>query len=466
MSPPPLVVAVASAGWTTAGEKGGATLVGLALAGFVLMAGLVAVDVGALVGARAAAQTAADLAALAALSPQTGTVAGSAQSWGEARAAGIAAANGAELVACACSGVEAVVRVRRRLRLVPGGLSVSVGASARAVLAKPPASRATVRAVDLLRVVDGEIWRSVSEASPRARAPADLRANASAAAAAAVLFGASVVAVRVAVRDVPPVSLAVLRFGLGGLLLAGILLVVAPRSLRARWERLPRFALLGLVLFVLFPLTFNVGLRYTEASRGAVMLATMPIWSALLGRVVGERLTRLQVVGVALSVVGIGVAFVEPGRAVGGDAMRLVGDGLLLLTGLLGAVYGLLAKRVLAVDSPATVTTWAMLFGAVLLLPVAVVEGLFPAIGRLDGQLLGVVVFLGVLGGAAAFLLWTWALSRLTPTQVAVYVNLNPVVAALLGVVLLGERRSGLFLLGFTAVVAGVVLVNWPGRRT
>jgi drug/metabolite transporter (DMT)-like permease len=292
-----------------------------------------------------------------------------------------------------------------------------------------------------------------------------LRANASAAAA-AVLFGASVVAVRVAVRDVPPVSLAVLRFGLGGLLLAGILLVVAPRSLRTRWERLPRFGLLGLVLFVLFPLTFNVGLRYTEASRGAIMLATMPIWSALLGRVVGERLTRHQVVGVALSVVGIGIAFVDPGRAVEGDAMRLVGDALLLLTGLLGAVYGLLAKRVLAVDSPATVTTWAMLFGAVLLLPVAVVEGLVPAIGRLDGQLLGVVVFLGVLGGAAAFLLWTWALSRLTPTQVAVYVNLNPVVAALLGVVLLGERRSGLFLLGFAAVVAGVLLVNWPGRRT
>jgi drug/metabolite transporter (DMT)-like permease len=295
--------------------------------------------------------------------------------------------------------------------------------------------------------------------------PADLGANASAAAA-AVLFGASVVAIRVAVRDVPPVSLAVLRFGLGGLLLAGILLVVAPRSLRTRWERLPWFGLLGLVLFVLFPVTFNVGLRYTEASRGAVMLATMPIWSALLGQVVGERLTRLQVVGVALSVVGIGVAFVEPGRAVGGDAMGLVGDGLLLLTGLLGAVYGLLAKRVLAVDSPATVTTWAMLFGAALLLPVALVEGLVPAIGRLDGQLLGIVVFLGVLGGAAAFLLWTWALSRLTPTQVAVYVNLNPVVAALLGVVLLGERRSGLFLFGFAAVVAGVLLVNWPGRRT
>ena len=68
-------------------------------------------------------------------------------------------------------------------------------------------------------------------------------------------------------------------------------------------------------------------------------------------------------------------------------------------------------------------------------------------------------------GGAAAFLLWTWALSRITPTQVAGYVNLNPIVAALLAILLLGERRSALFLLGFAAVVTGVLLVNWPGDR-
>jgi len=74
-------------------------------------------------------------------------------------------------------------------------------------------------------------------------------------------------------------------------------------------------------------------------------------------------------------------------------------------------------------------------------------------------------VFLGVLGGSAAFLLWTWALSRLTPTQVAVYVNLNPIVAALLAILLLGERRSLLFVAGFLAVVTGVLLVNWPADR-
>jgi drug/metabolite transporter (DMT)-like permease len=309
------------------------------------------------------------------------------------------------------------------------------------------------------------IWRSVPVIRPAAERRADLHANASAAMA-AVLFGASVVAVRVAVRDVPPISLAVLRIGQGGLLLAGILLVVAPQRLRVRWERLRLFALLGLMLFALFPLTFNIGLRYTEASRGAVMLATMPIWSALLGRVAGERLAGRQAAGVGVSVVGIGLAFVEPGRVIGPGAMSLVGDGLLLLTGLLGALYGLIAKRVLAVDNAATLTTYAMLFGALALLPAAVVEGVVPAIGDLTWRLLGLVVFLGVLGGSVAFLLWTWALSRLTPTQVAVYVNLNPIMAALLAILLLGERRSALFLVGFAAVVSGVLLVNWPARRT
>jgi drug/metabolite transporter (DMT)-like permease len=302
----------------------------------------------------------------------------------------------------------------------------------------------------------GNVW-----SVPRGlAASAELRAYASAA-------GASVVAVRVAVREVPPFSLAVLRFGQGALLLllVGALLVVAPGLLRVHRERVRWLGMLGLVLFTLFPLTFNFGLRFTEASRGALMLATMPIWSALLGRVAGERLTRGQVAGSCCRWWGsVSRSSSRAGRSLAGQ--RPVGDGLLLLTGLLGALYGLIAKRILAVDSAATVTTYAMLIGTVLLLPLALVEGLVSAIGRLDGQVLGLVVFLGVLGGAAAFLLWTWALSRLTPTQVAVYVNLNPIVAALLGVLLLGERRSGLFLLGFAAVVTGVLLVNWPGRRT
>lgn len=295
----------------------------------------------------------------------------------------------------------------------------------------------------------------------QATARAGLDANAGAATA-AVLFGASVVAVRVAVQDIPPLSLAVLRVGQAAVLLFGALLLVAPARLRVQRGRLPLLVLLGAVLFTLFPITFNAGLRWTEASRGALMLATMPLWSIWLAhRAAGERLAGRQLAGVVVSVLGIALAFVEP-RALHGSVRALAGDGLLLVTALLGALYGVLAKRALARDPAVTVTAYAMLFGAVLLTPAAFVEGLLPAIGRLDGRLLALVIFLGVPGGALAFFLWTWALSRLTPTQVAVYVNLNPVVAALLGIWLLGERRSWAFVLGFAAVVAGVGLVNWP----
>jgi hypothetical protein len=251
-----VAVARANRGGWLAAETGGATLVGIALAGFVLMVGVVAVDVAALAGVRAAAQTAADMAALAALAPAVepppgrerehqrqpepgsptsrpdrrttptataqseGADAFRASAWAEgadaarahasrasawvqgreaarvaaqtegpvaslgtglgsgwsasraaarsegwwsasreatpgrgldtsgtgdqardghaSRAADIAMANGAELVACDCSAVQAVVRVRRLVRLVPGGLTVSVTARARAVLGRPP----------------------------------------------------------------------------------------------------------------------------------------------------------------------------------------------------------------------------------------------------------------------------------------------------------------------------------------
>jgi secretion/DNA translocation related TadE-like protein len=115
------------------GELGGASLVALALTAFLLLAGLLAVDVGALAGAKAAAQTAADMAALAALTPGGDPA--------TANAAVIASANGAELVACDCSAVQAVVTVRRRVALVPTGLSVRVTARARAVLAARPEPR-------------------------------------------------------------------------------------------------------------------------------------------------------------------------------------------------------------------------------------------------------------------------------------------------------------------------------------
>jgi drug/metabolite transporter (DMT)-like permease len=284
---------------------------------------------------------------------------------------------------------------------------------------------------------------------------------------AAVLFGSSVVAVRVAVQEVPPLSLAVIRFGQGGLLLVFVLLLVGAREqLRVKWHDLPLLLLLGAVLFTVFPVTFNASLRLIEASRGALLLATIPLWSALLARIArSERLVPRQVVGVFLSLGGVGLALADRGLGWQGGLGSLVGDGLMLVTALCGAAYGVLSQRAFARYNALTVTTYAMVLGTLLLLPAALAEGLVGVLPQLDRQTVALLVFLGVFGGALGFLLWTFALTRLTPTQVAVYINLNPLVAMVLAAALLAERLTIIFVAGFGAVLLGVLMVNWP-RRT
>ena len=133
----------------------------------------------------------------------------------------------------------------------------------------------------------------------------------------------------------------------------------------------------------------------------------------------------------------------------------------MLVTALCGATYAVLAQRAFARYDALTVTTYAMVLGTLLLPPAALV-GVFP---HLDPKTVALLAFLGVLGGALGFFLLTFALTRLTPTQVAVYINLNPLVAMLLAAALLAERLTIAFAAGFGVVLVGVLLVNWP-RRT
>jgi drug/metabolite transporter (DMT)-like permease len=263
----------------------------------------------------------------------------------------------------------------------------------------------------------------------------------------------------VAVEEIPPLDLAVLRFGQGGTILLLVLIVRSPEQLRVDWRDIPFLALLGAIFFSAFPVSFNTALQFTEASRGAAVLATFPAWSIILGRYfAGERLRPRQVAGVALTIVGVGVA-IGSASAGAGNRDALIGDALMLLTAFLGALYGVLAKRVLTTYPALTVTTYAMVIGTLLLLPAAL-HGGFTGPDGLDGSALLLVLSLGIFAGALGFFLWTSALSRLSPTRVAVYANLNPMVAAFLGVLLLSEQADPVFFIGFVTVVAGVYLVN------
>jgi drug/metabolite transporter (DMT)-like permease len=278
---------------------------------------------------------------------------------------------------------------------------------------------------------------------------------------AAILFGASVVAVRIAVRDVPPLTLALLRFGQGSLVLLIALATFRRDLFRVDRSDLPYLGLLGVIFFAVFPVTFNAGMRYVDASHGALLLATMPLWTLMLARLVArERLSARQITGVVMSMAGVAIVMADRSAAAAGTSTSLKGNVLLIATAICGATYNVLAKRMVSRYAGLTVTFYAMLIGTVFLAPAPFIETA-PRLDTLGGETLAMVVFLGVFGGAVSFSLWTSALRRLSPTQVAVYINLNPISATLLAAVMLHERLSLTFVLGFLAVAAGVMIVNW-----
>lgn len=282
---------------------------------------------------------------------------------------------------------------------------------------------------------------------------------------ASILAGASVVATRAVVQDVPPLSLAVLRFGQGGLLLGVCLVLLAPGMLRVRPQDIRFLVFLGVLLYALFPLCFNAGLRLTEASRGAIILATIPVWTALLaGRIGQEHLSRRQGIGLVLTMIGVSIAVAGRGRLWQGETQMLLGDALILVAALCGAAYSVLAKRAYEHYSALSITAYGMLAGTVILLPAALLEGLVPTTGALTGRSLALVLFLGILGGALLWYLFAFALGKLSPTQVVVYINLNPLTAMILAVAFLDEPVTAPLAMGLAVVLCGVLLVNWPSR--
>lgn len=279
------------------------------------------------------------------------------------------------------------------------------------------------------------------------------------------LVGAAVVATRTAVKEIDPIGLAFLRYGQGALVLFAWLVLFTGTPIRVRSSEFRAFAELGLLMFALFPVLFNTALRFTTASRGAVILATMPLWGAFLARkYTGEQLRTMQIAGVLLSFTGIVVVFAESGLGVGGSGRIAAGNLLMLLTALVGGVYAVRAKPVMSRYSPMQVTAYAMLAGALVLFVPALAEGLPGQLRHASRDTLLLVLYLGTLGGAIAFWMFAYTLARLSPTQALVYINMNPVVATIFASVFLDEPLTTAFGIGFIMVIAGLLLTNLPQR--
>lgn len=283
-----------------------------------------------------------------------------------------------------------------------------------------------------------------------------------AAALAAISAGASVVATRMLVQEVDPVAAAFLRYAIAAPCMLPFLLgrnraqKLGPRDLAA-------IAALGALFFGLFPWAFSAALEHTTAARGSVGLATIPIVTLLLASAFGfERFTSMKALSTVLAFAGVAIAF-GPAILAGtvGDNV-LFGDSLMMLAVLCGAGYSALARPFLMRHGPLFVTALGMLFGLALLAPLTWLSDSAPDLAALSGNGWISAAFLGTVGGALQFALYSFALKWIAPSRTAIYLTLNPISAMALAALLLGEAVTWELIAGFVLVSSAIVLANRP----
>lgn len=276
---------------------------------------------------------------------------------------------------------------------------------------------------------------------------------------AALFAGTSVAVTRFAVGEIDPVTLALYRYAIAMICLLPALPFVWPKACVPAAD-VVTIALLGAVFFGFFPWAFSAALQYTTAARGAIGIATIPIQTLIVAAISGhEPLTRRNLLSVALGFAGIATVF-GPEAFRGEVSRHWLGDGLMLLGALSAAIYSVFGRPVFGRHGAMFVMVLAVFFGLLTLTLLATASSIltsWPTFGR-SGWI--AVIFLGTLGAAVQFSLFTWALRWLPPSRVVIYLMLNPIVAILLASLFLGEAVTPVLIVGLMLVIGGIFVAN------
>jgi drug/metabolite transporter (DMT)-like permease len=275
----------------------------------------------------------------------------------------------------------------------------------------------------------------------------------------AVLWGLSFLSIKVAVVEIPPMTMAVARFVVACAVLP-VVARLAGESLRVAAADLPVLALGGITGVTLYFFGENHGVALLSASESSLIISFIPVLAVLAERVFqGVRLGARVYLGAVLSTAGV---ILIAARSLGTTSSRM-GYLFMLVAILAWVVYGQVTRKVGKRYGLITVSFWQCLFGLIGCVPFALTES---AAWRVPGPAAVLnVVFLGVFCSAAGYWLYIATLNAMGSGKASVYLNLIPLVAVAASYLILGERLGLMQLLGGAVVVAGVFLATAPVAR-
>lgn len=283
------------------------------------------------------------------------------------------------------------------------------------------------------------------------------------AALAAVIWSGNFIAARGVIKQIPPVSLAFYRW----LTAALIIFPFAVKQCRSEWKVVRRSwhylfwaSLTGITLFNTF---VYIGAHYTSAINLALIgTTTSPIIAIVLAKLfLKENIGRLKIAGMVLCISGV-IFLLSRGSIQNLLSFHFTkGDGWILLAAFSFAVYNTLVRKKPSGISPVNYLFIIFCFGTLLLFPFYLWEIAHTSPVQWNGNLLLIILYLGLGASVICFLCWNIAISKLGAGRTALFGNLIPVFSSAEAALLLGEQFTWVHLLSMLLVFAGILLANW-----
>jgi drug/metabolite transporter (DMT)-like permease len=280
-----------------------------------------------------------------------------------------------------------------------------------------------------------------------------------------VFWAGNFIVVKGAIGIVPPIAFTFLRY-----VLAAVTLLVLLRWREGAF-RLPRgdvvrIAVLGGVGFGCYQLIWPVALQTIPAGDSALLIATTPVITALLAVATGADVANpVKLIGALVSFVGVALVIaagqgVDLGVSLGGDLLTLV-------AALCWAIYTVFGADVLRRHSPLVATTWAIVFGTLVMAPVGIAQLATMDLSLIGPSIILAVVYAGTMAAGISNVVVFHGLKLLGPTRVTAFQFLVPPLAVVLAAIFLGEAIRPVQVAGGAIILAGIALLRsgaWPGR--
>lgn len=269
---------------------------------------------------------------------------------------------------------------------------------------------------------------------------------------------------KIALSEMPVATMVLFRFVFACAGLLPVIFFHRPHFAGTEWGWVLAASLLGVP--VQYLVQFK-GLSLTTVSHASLMVGTLPMLLAIAAVLFsGERLHGGGWLALAASTVGAALIALSSKGASGPAHASIRGDLLVVLSMFAAIAWILISKRLMRMHSPMIVTAFVYWIGMLLLAAVVVTTFRVPSLHYSTRAWIAVAEQ-GLLATASTTLLWNWGLKRVPASQAGIFVNLEPLVGAMLGLALLHEALGIIALAGGVLIVAGAVYFSYKrGTRS